>query len=75
MYPHKVNTITKGIRENIIGWFSSKISYEQMYLLKQLQESSMMLTELVKEDKSKTTKNLLITNILVQNYLKKHWGK
>ena len=75
MYPHKVNTITKGIRENIIGWFSSKISYEQMYLLNQLQESSMMLTELVKEDKSKTTKNLLITNILVQNYLKKHWGK
>ena len=75
IYPHRVNTITKGTRENIIGWLSSKISYEQMYLLKQLQESSTMLTELVKKDQSKITKNLLITNILVQNYLKKHWGK
>mgnify|MGYP003648315371 FL=1 len=77
IFPHKVEKVTKGVRENIIGWFSSNISYEQFYILKHLQESAMILTQLIKED-DKTAKihnDLLLNNTLVQNYLKKLWGK
>ena len=77
IFPHKVNKVTKGVRENIIGWFSSNVSYEQFYILKYLQESSMTLTQLMKKDDetSKTYNDLLLNNTLVQNYLKKLWGK
>ena len=47
---NKVSKVTKGVRENIIGWFSSNVSYEQFYILKHLQESAMILTQLIKED-------------------------
>ena len=77
IFPHKVNKVTKGVRENIIGWFSSNISYEQFFILKHLQESAMTLTKLMKEDTAtaEVYNNLLLNNTLVQNYLKKLWGK
>ena len=77
IFPHKVKKVTKGTRENIIGWFSSNISYEQFYILKHLQESAIMLTELIKKDyrSAEVHNDLLLNNTLVQNYLKKLWGK
>ena len=77
IFPHKVNKVTKGVRENIIGWFSSNVSYEQFFILKHLQESAMTLTKLMKEDTAtaEVYNNLLLNNTLVQNYLKKLWGK
>ena len=38
IYPHKVTKVTKGCRQNIIGWFESKVTYEQAYILKVLDE-------------------------------------
>ena len=77
IFPHKVSKVTKGVRENIIGWFSSNISYEQFYILKHLQESTMILTQLMKKDNetAKVHNDLLLNNTLVQKYLKKLWGK
>ena len=77
IFPHKVTKVTKGVRENIIGWFSSNVSYEQFYILKHLQESAMILTQLMKKDDgtAKIHNDLLLNNTLVQNYLKKLWGK
>ena len=77
IFPHKVNKVTKGTRENIIGWISSNISYEEFFMLQHLQESAMTLTELIKEDKetAEIHNNLLLNITLVQNYLKKLWGK
>jgi len=77
IFPHKVNKVTKGVRENIIGWFSSNVSYEQFFILKHLQESAMTLTKLMKEDDTtaEVYNELLLNNTLVQNYLKKLWGK
>jgi len=77
IFPHKVNKVTKGVRENIIGWFSSNVSYEQFFILKHLQESAMTLTKLMKEDTAtaEVYNELLLNNTLVQNYLKKLWGK
>jgi len=77
IFPHKVKKVTKGTRENIIGWFSSNISYEQFYILKHLKESAIMLTELIKKDyrSAEVHNDLLLNNTLVQNYLKKLWGK
>ena len=77
IFPHKVSKVTKGVRENIIGWFSSNVSYEQFFILKHLQESAMTLTRLMKEDgaTAEVYNELLLNNTLVQNYLKKLWGK
>ena len=77
IFPHKVNKVTYGVRENIIGWFSSNVSYEQFFILKHLQESAMTLTKLMKEDDAtaEVYNELLLNNTLVQNYLKKLWGK
>ena len=77
IFPHKVGKVTKGVRENIIGWFSSNVSYEQFFILKHLQESAMTLTKLMKEDDdtAEVYNELLLNNTLVQNYLKKLWGK
>ncbi len=77
IFPHKVKKVTKGTRENIIGWFSSNVSYEQFFILKHLQESAIMLTQLIKKDDgtAKIHNDLLLNNTLVQNYLKKLWGK
>ena len=67
IYPHGVNTVTKGIRENIIGWFSSNVSYEQAFILKNLYEVNAYLLSTNKENFVKST--------LIQTYLKKAWGK
>ena len=48
IYPHKVMPITKGCRQNIIGWFESKVTYEQSYILKAVEEIANINTKLLK---------------------------
>ena len=67
IYPHGVNKVTSGVRENILGWFSSNVSYEQSFILKNLYD---VQTHLKGKDKEK-----FIQTTLVQSYLKKAWGK
>jgi len=67
IYPHGVTPITEGTRENIIGWLSSNVSYEQAFILKNLYDVNVYL-----KDKDKDT---FIESTLVQTYLKKAWGK
>ena len=67
-YPHGVQKITKGTRTNILGWISSNISYEQHFILKNLYEVNQ---HLAKED----NRNIFTKSVLIQNYLKKAWGK
>ena len=67
IYPHGVNKVTSGIRENILGWFSSNVSYEQAFILKNLYDVQSYLKKQNKEKFVQTT--------LVQSYLKKMWGK
>ena len=67
IYPHGVNTVTAGTRENIIGWVSSNISYEQAFILKNLYEVNAHLLT--------TNKEHFVKSTLVQTYLKKAWGK
>ena len=75
IYPHKVETVTKGTRECVIGWFESKISYEQSFILKAVQEIANMATQLTRLDpKNNYLKNLVTKSSLVQNYLVTQWG-
>ena len=75
IYPHKVTPVTKGCRQNIIGWFESKVTYEQSYILKTLQEIVKTNSYVVKiNSENKTAKSLLIKSGLVQNYLVTKWG-
>ena len=74
IYPHKVTPITSGIRECLIGWFSSNISYEQSYILRNIQEVARIHTTLVDNDPSELNKELLIKTALIQNYLTTEWG-
>ena len=75
IYPHKVTPVTKGCRQNIVGWFESKVTYEQSYILKTLQEIVKTNTDVVKSNsENKTAKSLLIKSGLVQNYLVTKWG-
>ena len=74
IYPHKVTPITSGIRECLIGWFSSNISYEQSYILRNVQEVARIHTTLVDNDPSELNKELLIKTALIQNYLTTEWG-
>ena len=67
IYPHGVNKVTSGVRENILGWFSSNVSYEQAFILKNLYDVQSYLKKQNKEKFVQTT--------LVQSYLKKAWGK
>ena len=67
-YPHGVKKIIKGTRTNILGWISSNISYEQHFILRNLYEINQ---HLAKED----NKNIFTKSVLIQNYLKKAWGK
>ena len=67
-YPHGVQKIIKGTRTNILGWISSNISYEQHFILKNLYEVNQ---HLAKED----NRNIFTKSVLIQNYLKKAWGK
>ena len=75
IYPHKVTPVTKGCRQNIVGWFESKVTYEQSYILKTLQEIVKTNMDVVKSNsENKTAKSLLIKSGLVQNYLVTKWG-
>ena len=75
IYPHKVTPVTNGCRQNLIGWFESKVTYEQSYILKTLQEIVKTNTDVVKSNsENKTAKSLLIKSGLVQNYLVTKWG-
>jgi len=67
IYPHGVNKVTSGVRENILGWFSSNVSYEQSFILKNLYD---VQAHLKGKDKEK-----FVQTTLVQSYLKKVWGK
>ena len=67
IYPHGVEKITKGIRQNIIGWMSSNVSYEQSFMLQNMYEINAYLM-------LQTQKRMLTKATLVQNYLKKAWG-
>ena len=75
IYPHKVSKVTAGCRKNIIGWFESKISYEQSFVLKNIQELVSVNLDLVKSNtKQPLFKEMLIKTALVQNYLVTKWG-
>tara|TARA_R110002012_G_scaffold202712_2_gene371877 strand:- start:1060 stop:1704 length:645 start_codon:yes stop_codon:yes gene_type:complete len=67
IYPHGVTPVTKGTRENILGWLSSNVSYEQAFILKNLYDVNLYL-----RDKDKDT---FVESTLVQTYLKKLWGR
>ena len=70
IYPHGVEKITKGERVGLVGWISSNISYEKSFILRNLFEVSMSLDNNLNKDQELTAKANL-----VQNYLKKEWGK
>ena len=67
IYPHGVQKVTGGTRRNIIGWFSSNVTYEQSFILKNLYEVNIGLMQKDQE--------LFVKSTLVQMYLKKLWGK
>jgi len=67
IYPHGVEKLTDGLRQNVIGWMSSNVSYEQSFMLKNMYE--------VNEYLMNTQKNMFTKSTLVQTYLKKAWGK
>ena len=75
MYPHSVNEVTKGTRQNIIGWFSSNISFEQAYMLKHLNDVVQISKGLVTDNSSPSNKDLLIKSVLLQKYIRKEWSK
>ena len=66
IYPHGVQKVTKGTRQNIIGWMSSNVSYEQSFILQNMYEVNDYLKTAQKDIFTKST--------LVQTYLKKAWG-
>ena len=67
IYPHGVAPVTSGTRENILGWLSSNISYEQAFILKNLYDVNVYLRE--------KDRDTFVSSTLVQTYLKKAWGK
>ena len=68
-YPHGVTKVTSGVRTNILGWMSSNISYQQYFILKNLYEVNQFLSQ------NKEAPQIFTKSVLVQNYLKKEWGK
>jgi hypothetical protein len=68
IYPHGVSPIKKGTRKAIIGWLSTNVSYEQSFILRNLFEVNM---NAIKEKQEA----MVLKSTLVQNYLKKQWGK
>tara|TARA_R100001443_G_scaffold39165_2_gene52589 strand:- start:4697 stop:5353 length:657 start_codon:yes stop_codon:yes gene_type:complete len=75
IYPHKVTPITSGRRQNIIGWFESNITYEQSFVLKNLEEIATINLQLLQSNTEQVLfKELLIKTALVQNYLVTKWG-
>ena len=75
MYPHAVQEVTKGTRQNIIGWFSSNISFEQAYMLKHVNDIVQIGKALVKDAPDQSKKDLLIKSVLVQKYMRREWSK
>ena len=75
MYPHAVQEVTKGTRQNIIGWFSSNISFEQAYMLKHLNDVVQISKGLVTDNSSPSNKDLLIKSVLLQKYIRREWSK
>ena len=75
MYPHAVQEVTKGTRQNIIGWFSSNISFEQAYMLKHLNDVVQIGKSLVKDTPDQSKKDLLIKSVLLQKYIRREWSK
>ena len=67
-YPHGVKKITSGTRTNILGWLSSNVSYEKHFILKNVYALNQHLAK--DEDN-----NFFTMSVLIQNYLKKEWGK
>ena len=75
IYPHKVTPIISGRRQNIIGWFESNITYEQSFVLKNLEEIATINLDLLQSNTEQVLfKELLIKTALVQNYLVTKWG-
>ena len=68
IYTHGVKEVTDGLRTNILGWFSSNVSYEQSFILKNLYEVNQHLSQDI-------SNGVFVKSVLVQNYLKKEWGK
>ena len=61
--------VISGVRTNILGWMSSNISYQQYFILKNLYEVNQFLSQ------NKEAPQIFTKSVLVQNYLKKEWGK
>ena len=68
IYAHTVAPIKKGIRKAIIGWMSSNVTYEQTYILRNIYDVNM---HFVKQNDNE----MAVKSTLVQNYLKKLWGR
>ena len=68
IYPHSVNKVTKGSRKALIGWLSTNVSYEQSFVLRNLYEVNAHAI-------NNKQHNLAVKSTMVQNYLKKLWGK
>ena len=68
IYPHSVNKVTKGSRKALIGWLSTNVSYEQSFVLRNLYEVNAHAI-------NNKQHNLAVKSTLVQNYLKKQWGR
>ena len=58
----------QGIRKAIIGWMSSNVTYEQTYILRNIYDVNM---HFVKQNDNE----MAVKSTLVQNYLKKIWGR
>ena len=68
IYPHSVNKVTKGSRKALIGWLSTNFSYEQSFVLRNLYEVNAHAIQ-------NKQHNLAVKSTMIQNYLKKLWGK
>jgi predicted 2-oxoglutarate/Fe(II)-dependent dioxygenase YbiX len=68
IYAHTVAPIKKGVRKAIIGWMSSNVTYEQTYILRNIYDVNM---HFIKQNDNE----MAVKSTLVQNYLKKTWGR
>ena len=58
----------EGVRKAMIGWMSSNVTYEQTYILRNIYDVNM---HFVKQNDNE----MAVKSTLVQNYLKKLWGR
>ncbi len=68
IYAHEVAKVTKGTRKALIGWLSTNVSYEQSYILRNLYEVNSAFVQ-------QKNNSMAVKSTVVQNYLKKLWGK